>query len=136
MAFVDLRNISIVAQPQDPRIQRFRKVVYSTIVLEIVGFYAALYSLPIGALIIISSQLWFNLLAGIQLWPEKIPAIVSLPARARPAMLIANGLGIGLLGLWPIRETQIWSASGLLLLITLFLAIKYCGFSQSPDVSQ
>ena len=135
MAFVDLRDIAAIAQPQDPQIQRFRKVTYSTIVLEVVGFYTALGSLPIGALIIIASQLWFNLLARIQLWPQEIPAIVSLPATDRRAVLIANGVGIGLLGLWPIQEIRTWSASGLLILITLFLVIKYSGLSLSPDVS-
>ena len=136
MAFVDLRNISAVAQQSlDPRLQRFRKVTYSTIVLEVVGFYTALGSLPAGALIIIASQLWFNSLANIQLWPKAIPAVVSLPASDRLAVLIANGVGIGLLGLWPIQAVRTWSASGLLVLITLFLAIKYSGFSQSPDVS-
>ena len=137
MAFVDLRNISAVAQQSpDPRLQRFRKVTYSTIVSEVVGFYIALGSLPIGALIIIASQLWFNSLAGIQLWPKNIPAVVSLPASDRLAVLIANGIGIGLLGLWPIQEIRTWSASGLLILITLFLAVKYSGFSQSSDISQ
>ena len=134
MAFVDLRNISAIAQQEDPQLQRFRKVVYSTIVLETVGFYTALVSLPIGASVIIVSQLWFNLLADIQLWPKETPAIVPLPANDRRAVLIANGIGIGLLGLWPIQETQIWLASGLLTLVTLFIVVKYSGLIVSPDV--
>lgn len=135
MAFVDLRNISAIAQQQDPRLQRFRKVTYSTIVLEIVGFYTALVSLPVGALTIIASQLWFNLLADVQLWPKETSAVVPLPVSDRRAVLIANGIGLGLLGLWPIQKIRIGLAVGLLILITLFLVVKYSGLSLSQDAS-
>ncbi len=129
MAFVDLKNLSAIAHQHDSRLKRFTKVTYSTIVLEAVGFYIGLVSLPIGAVVIIASQLWFNLLADIQLWPEASPAIVSLPASDRWAVLSANGLGLGLLGLWSIQEIRLWLASGLLALIALFLVIKYSGLA-------
>lgn len=133
MAFVDLKNISAIAYHQDSRLECFSKVTYSTIVLEAVGFYTGLVSLPIGAVIIIASQLWFNLLADIQIWPEASPAIISLPASDRRGVLIANGLGLGLLGLWPIQEIRIWLAFGSLALIILFLVLKYSGISILSD---
>lgn len=133
MAFVDLKNIVAIAHQQDSRLKRFARVTHSTIVLETVGFYTALVSLPVGAVIIIASQLWFNLLADIQLWPEASPAIVSWPPSRRRAVLIANGLGLGLLGLWPIQEIRIWLTSGLLTLATLFLVLKYSRISVSAD---
>lgn len=135
MASVDLKNIEAIAQQQaqqkaqqpveDSRLNRFLLVVVSTIVLEIAGFYLALISLPTGAIAVIFSQLWFNLLAGLQLWPGQTPAITAFGIKQRAPVLIANLLGFIFICLWPITGTRIWSASGLLTLIILFLIIKY-----------
>ncbi|MEO1636571.1 MAG: hypothetical protein AAFS04_15985 [Cyanobacteria bacterium J06631_9] len=138
MAFVDLENVASVAGAAndllaDARLSHFRIIVISTIALEIVGFcLAALFVpfsqpllLPFGAIVIISSQLWFNLLAGIQLWPTEVPAIQPWGIRQRLPVLIANVIGLGLLGLWVISEIRLWLALGLAMLIILFLLIKY-----------
>ncbi len=133
MALVDLSNVAAVSQqaeqmaeqPRDSRLDRFRAVTISTIVLEIAGFYLAMLSLPWGAIAVIFSQLWFNLLADVQLYPSQTPAIVPFGRADRRAVLLANGIGLGLLGLWPWQEIRIWLASGLFLLITIFLLIKY-----------
>lgn len=138
MAFVDLENVASVAETAndsmtDSRLSHFRTVVISTIALEIVGFYlAALFApfsqpllLPVGAIIIIFSQLWFNLLAGIQLWPTGVPSIEPWGIGQRLPVLIANAIGLGLLGLWIIPEIRLWLAIGLATLIILFLLIKY-----------
>ncbi len=129
MALVDLSNIAAVTQqseqPQDSRLGHFRTVVISTIVLETTGFYLTLLSLPGGAIAIIFSQLWFNLLASVQLHPGQTPAIAAFGRSNRLAVLVANGIGLGLLSLWPWQETRLWSAAGLFLLIIIFLLIKY-----------
>ena len=140
MAVVDLDNIAAISEhhhlqeaPQssaehpteDSRLRHFHRVTVSTIVLEVIGFYAALFSLPLGAAIVIFSQLWFNLLAGIQLWPNQNPEITSLGIAERGAVLSANALGLALLSCWSISSAQVWLGSGLLILIVLFLVIKY-----------
>jgi len=131
MASVDLSNIEAVAQQQaqqpaeDSRLNRFRVVTISTIVLEITGFYLALISLAPGAIAVIVSQLWFNLLAGLQLWPGQTPAITAFGIKERAPVLIANLLGLIFISLWPLLATRLWSASGLLTLIILFLIVKY-----------
>ncbi len=133
MAWVDLSNIAAVTQqakqmaepPQDSRLNRFYAVVVSTIVLEITGFYLALLSLAWGAIAVIFSQLWFNLLATVQLHPGQTPAVLPFGRSDRLAVLVANGIGIGLLSLWSWQEIRIGLASGLFLLITIFLLIKY-----------
>jgi hypothetical protein len=109
----------------DIRLNHFYKVTTSTIVLEIVGFYTALFNLPVGAVLIIASQLWFNLFAGVQLWPTKVPAITDFGIANRKSVLIANGIALTLLCFWPIASVQLFVALGLLVLITLFLFIKY-----------
>ncbi|MGC1219637.1 MAG: hypothetical protein WA783_18120 [Phormidesmis sp.] len=126
MAWVDLENIARVkAQQEDSHLNRFYTVVVGTIVLELLGFYSALLSLQWGGLIIIFSQLEFNLLAGIQLWPQETPAVVEFGISKRWPVLIANTVGMALLGFWFISHIRIWLAGGLLLLIIIFLLLKY-----------
>ncbi|MGB7248632.1 MAG: hypothetical protein WBC73_06810 [Phormidesmis sp.] len=146
MALVDLDNIAAFSHQQDAGqpvteteshklIDRFFKVAVSTIVLEATGFYTALISLQWGAIAIILSQLWFNLLAGIALQPNLLSDPSSGESRSiemrkmgiqeRGAVLIANAIGLALLSLWFLQETRIWLASGLLILVLLFLVIKY-----------
>lgn len=136
LARIDLENAAAVAalaastQEEDSRLRHFHRVVISTIVLEATGFYTTFFSLQWGAILIISSQIWFNLLAGIRILPsETSPAkalqVVSFGIAERQAVLAANTLGLGLLCFWFIESAQIWLASGLLGLTILFLTIKY-----------
>ena len=131
MAGVDLKNVLAVfsnwpsLSEEDSRLTRFYNVVASTVALEITGFYMALFSLPVGAAIIIASQLWFNLLADVQLAPEKTPPIVQFGASKRKLVIVANIVGLSFLLLWPIQAAQTFLALGLLILIVLFLLIKY-----------
>jgi hypothetical protein len=114
-----------LAARQDSRLSHFYKVTLSTIALEVVGFHLALLSLQWGALMIIFSQLWFNMLAAVQLFPYETPAVTPFGIAERQAVLAANILGFGLLCCWPVQSAQVWLALGLLVLIALFLAIKY-----------
>jgi hypothetical protein len=141
MAWVDLENVAAIAQQataqqataqQDSRLSHFYRVLISTIVLELVGFYGALVFLPLGLATVVFSQLWFNLLAGVELVPGENPAIVPLTLGHRRAVLMADGLGLGIISLWSIQSLQIWLAAGLLGLITLFAIVKY-GLKSSPS---
>ncbi|MEM8504618.1 MAG: hypothetical protein AAF716_15855 [Cyanobacteria bacterium P01_D01_bin.1] len=141
MAKVDLDNIAIVKEEEDTRLDRFFLVVISTIVLEVFGFYTALLSLPVGALVVVFSQLWFNLLAGLQLHPGRSPAVVSFGLSKRFSVLLANAAGLFLLSLWfipTLSSALSWElapsfviqlrrclSGGLLALVVLFLLVKY-----------
>ena len=145
MAKEDLDNIfETLQQTEDTRLHFFLFVVCSTIVLELIGFYTALAALPIGALAIVCSQLWFNLLAKLQLEPKQTPAVISFGLSQRVPILLANGVGIGLLCLWfvpslgsklgVVIQVRQWLAGGLLTLVLLFLVIKYA-FLSGPMVT-
>lgn len=137
MAKVDLDNIAAVrAQPlpglelpgqplEDSRLGTFHKIVVSTIVLELLGFYAVLASLQWGGITIIFSQLWFNLLAKIQLFPQEKQSVISFGLFERWPVLVANVIGLLLLAVWSVCECRLWLSSALLALIALFLLIKY-----------
>jgi len=100
MAVLDLRQ-AIAAQRQTPdfRIRRFYWVTLTTIVLEILGFGIAAVWLGWGIQLVLLSQVWFNLFAGIQIQPPDLK-IQPWGVRERLPVLIADGLGMGLMGLW------------------------------------
>lgn len=131
LAQIDLENAAAAStHEEDSRLRHFHRVIISTIVLEATGFYTTFFSLQWGAILIIFSQIWFNLLAGIQILPSETPPakalqVVSLGIAERQAVLAANILGLGLLCFWFIELARIWLASGLLGLTVLFLVIKY-----------
>ena len=113
-----------LAQPTQ-QLQRFRIVVISTIVLEATGYYLTLISLPAGALVIIFSQLWFNSLVAVQLYPSQPVPVVPFKLKDRRAILVVNVITTGLLCLWPIAAIRLSLASTLLALVALYLTVKY-----------
>lgn len=107
------------------QLKDFHTVVVSTIALEATGFYLSLVSPPLGAIVIISSQLWFNLLANIQLHPNKAVPIVPCGIADRKAILSVNILTTVLLCLWPIASARLSLSLALLTLVILYLITKY-----------
>lgn len=101
MATVDLTQVAHAKQQQsDPRLARFTWVTISTIALELGGFYLASWQLGVGIVLVLLSQIWFNLLAGIQLQPAGRWKIRPWGVSQRLPILMADGLGLGLVGLW------------------------------------
>ncbi|OUC15706.1 MAG: hypothetical protein B0A82_05410 [Alkalinema sp. CACIAM 70d] len=138
MAIVDLENVALVqnlilAKPlaQDTRLTRFYGVTIATIAIELLGFYSAIGWLGWGAAIVLLSQVGFNLWAGIQLQPQESSApIVPWGIRDRFPVLLADGLGIGLVGCWLAGVQPLIMALGLLAMVLIYGVVKY-GFSQA-----
>ena len=125
MVWVDFKNIQAVSQvSEDSRLSLFYKIVFSTFVLELLGFYTSFVSLHWGGIIIIASQLWFNLLAKVQLWPCKTPAVEAFGIAERWPVLAANGLGVVVLLFWPVAEVRLWLSLTLLFLVLGFLGLN------------
>ncbi len=128
MAIVDLQQIDQVQHipdfTADPSLQRFRWVTLSTIGIELAGFYGAIGELGWGAIVILLSQLWFHGLAGIQLRPGEERAIVPFGLRPRLPVLIADGVGIGLIILWMQNIAPLAMALGLLGMVLAYGLVK------------
>lgn len=125
MAVVDLEAIAAIGQPHNLEIKRFQWVTLSTIGLELLGFYGAILYLGWGAGLVLLSQVWFNLLAGVQLHPQADPAIVPWGIRDRAIVLLADTLGLLLIGLWIAKVTPLIVAGALLAMVLLYGFIKY-----------
>jgi hypothetical protein len=126
MAVVDLENVQQVKQQvQDARLNNFYRVTVSTIVLELLGFYGSSFWLGWGAILVLLSQVWFNVLAGIQLQPAEENPIQSWGIPERRLVLIADGMGLILVSLWILQIAPLWTASGLLAMIVIYGWVKY-----------
>ncbi|HEY9879973.1 MAG TPA: hypothetical protein V6D29_16080 [Leptolyngbyaceae cyanobacterium] len=126
MAVVDLRQIHLVKQQTpDPRLRHFYWITLSTIAIELIGFYVATPWLGWGALIVLLSQAWFNLLANIQLHPATPQPIRSWGIRDRLPVLVADGVGLLLASLWIAQIVPIWGASLLLSIVLIYGWVKY-----------
>lgn len=68
MAVKDLRHIeNAKAYVQDVRLNTFYQVTVVTIAVELLGFYTSIISLGWGSILILLSQIWFNLLANVKI---------------------------------------------------------------------
>jgi hypothetical protein len=126
MAVVDLEQIGQVKQRvQDTRLDNFYRATVSTIVLELLGFYGSYIWLGWGAILVLLSQVWFNVLAGIQLQPSEENPIQTWGIPERRIVLIADGVGIILVGLWIAQIALLGMASGLLAMVVIYGWVKY-----------
>ncbi len=135
MAIFDLEQAAkvrsmLVVGRLEPRLDRFLWVTIGTIVLELIGLYLAPISLSNAAIVVLFSQVGFNLLTQVQLTPDiadevQVDKIQPWRIRDRAVVLIADSLGIGLVvlgqnGYWPIGTSV-----GLLLMVVVYGLIKY-----------
>ena len=133
MAIFDLEQVAKVRSmlPLDsiePRLDRFYWVTIWTIVLELIGLYLGPISLSSSAIVVLFSQLGFNILTQVQLMPD-MPDIINKiqpwGIRDRALVLIADCLGIGLVALGQSGHWPIGTSIGLLLMVVTYGVIKY-----------
>jgi hypothetical protein len=127
MAIVDLSHIQTLQQRAigSPALQRFAWVTGTTIGLELLGFGLSWQWLSGGTAVVLFSQLWFNLLAGVQLLPESEPPIQDFGIKDRAIVLLADGLGLLLAVLYTLAIAPLTQAIGLLSMVLLYGCIKY-----------
>ncbi len=134
MAIFDLEQVAKVRsmlaidsnEPKnEPKLDRFFWVTIGTVTVELIGLYLAPVSLSSSAIVILLSQVGFNLLTQVQLMPDLVDKIQPWGIRDRAVVLIADCLGIGLVvlgqrGYWPIGTSV-----GLLMMVVIYGVIKY-----------
>lgn len=125
-AVLDLEN-TLTAQEQtpDPRLDRFYRLVLVTIAVELVGFYGAWISLGIGCVLVFCSQVAFHFTAKIRIETADNLLILPWGIEQRWPILVANGVGLIVLGLWMEAIAPLWMASTLLGMVLLYGLVKY-----------
>ena len=126
MAIFDLQQVARVRALllNDARLDRFYGVTVMTIALELLGMYGAQSSLWVGAAVILMSQMGFNLFAGVQLLPDQAEPIVTFGIRDRALVLVADGVGVGLVSLGLAGVMPLGMASGLLGMVAIYGGVK------------
>ena len=126
MAIFDLQQVARVRALllSDARLDRFYGVTVMTIALELLGMYGAQSSLWVGAAVILMSQVGFNLFAGVQLLPDQAEPIVTFGIRDRALVLVADGVGVGLVSLGLAGVMPLGMASGLLGMVAIYGGVK------------
>jgi hypothetical protein len=123
MAAQDLQQIvKAKEQVKDSRLDTFLKITISTILIELLGFYTASIWLGWGSILILLSQVWFNLFAGVKIYTLSEMVIQPWKISERYNVLIADFLGLVLVSLWMLQIASVpiaWVLSG--------MAIAYCG---------
>lgn len=133
MAGADLRQIDGVNRHrQDPRLKPFHRLVWVTILGQLVGFYLAGIGQPAwGILIILSSLIGFNLRAAIRLVPGAHQPILPWGPQNRRDVLLLNGIAAGLGIFWLMNLARIWAATGILLIAVAYVVSKLRAYYQA-----
>lgn len=122
MARVDLQRAVRVAATYPSQARRFGRVLGATIAIEWVGFaWAALGALGLGANLVVVALLGFNLASNMSFEGDRL--YLAGP-RDRWDVILADLVGLALLGLWQLPMAQPWVGSGALGLMGLYWGIK------------
>ncbi|MFH7026452.1 MAG: hypothetical protein ACHBN1_13850 [Heteroscytonema crispum UTEX LB 1556] len=137
MAAKDLQQIAEAKkQVNDIRLDTFSTITISTIIIELFGFYASSVWLGWGSILILISQVWFNLFAGLKIHPSAEIIIQPWKISERLPVLIADFIGLVLVSLWMSQIASLWITwilFGMAIVycsIKLVLFFRYVGFFQ------
>ena len=104
MAVIDLQQVTQAKkQIHDLRLDNFYTITLSTIVIELIGFYTSSIILGWGIILVLLSQVWFNVFAGIEIQTSEAITIQSCGIAERLPILIADGLSLILISLWVLK---------------------------------
>jgi hypothetical protein len=131
MAVKDLELVKYAKkQVKDIRINIFYQITIITIIIEISGFYLSSIWLGWGSIIILLSQVWFNLFANIKIniigKVEESDKVVIQPwtISERSPVLIADIAGLLLVSLWMLNIASLWISWGLFSMAIVYCSIK------------
>ncbi len=128
MAVKDLQKITEAKKlVTDSRLDSFYIITVTTITVEILGFYISSVWLGWGSIIILLSQVWFNLLAAIKIKSSSasnIDIIEPWTIFERLPVLFADILGLVLVSFWMLKVASFWISLFLCSMVLIYLGIK------------
>jgi hypothetical protein len=143
MAIKDLQKIAEAKKlVVDTRLDNFYIITVTTIIVELLGFYISSFWLGWGSIIILLSQVWFNLLAAIKInTPSQISAkknivlIEPWTISERLPVLVADVLGLVLVSIWMLSFSILRSASFWISLVLCTMVVIYLGIKLGSSIS-
>jgi hypothetical protein len=137
MAAKDLQQIAEAKkQVKDIRLDTFSTITISTIIIELFGFYASSVWLGWGSILILLSQVWFNLFAGVKIHSSTELVIQTWKVSERLPVLIADFIGLILISLWMSHIASLWITLVLFGMAIVYCSIKLILFFKNVDCFQ
>ncbi len=126
MASVDLKSYYLAKDNFNKQfLSSYYFVLMVTIALELFGFYGSFFSLSIGAIVVLLSQVWFNFFARIKIKVENKVTVEKWGVKNRLGELGGDFLGLTLVGLWSLNIYPLIMASLMLTMTVVFGLVKY-----------
>jgi hypothetical protein len=143
MAVKDLQKIAEAKKLViDARLDNFYIITATTILVELLGFYISSFWLGWGSIIILLSQVWFNLLAAIKIntssqisAKKNIVLIEPWTISERLPVLVADVLGLVLVSIWMLSFSILRSASFWISLVLCTMVVIYLGIKLGSSIS-
>jgi hypothetical protein len=143
MAVKDLQKIAEAKKLViDARLDNFYIITVTTILVELLGFYISSFWLGWGSIIILLSQVWFNLLAAIKIntssqssAKKNIVLIEPWTISERLPVLVADVLGLVLVSIWMLSFSILRSASFWISLVLCTMVVIYLGIKLGSSIS-
>ncbi len=125
MAVKDLQQIADAKkQIKDTCLNSFYQVTAITIFIELIGFYVSSIWWGWGSILILISQVWFNLFASLKIQYSPKISLQTWKVTDRLPVLIADILGLFLVSLWMLEIGSEWIAWGLFAMVIVYGSIK------------
>ncbi|MBL1210967.1 hypothetical protein [Geminocystis sp. GBBB08] len=104
---------------------KFYLVIITTLIIELFGFYLALFSLGWGAIFVLISQFWFNCFAPVKIRETENITIQDYPFTDKIIILAADTIALILMSLWLINIFPLIISISILALTLIFCFVKY-----------
>ncbi|BAQ66368.1 hypothetical protein [Geminocystis sp. NIES-3709] len=134
MAVIDLKPCLFKENMENElQYSSFYIVIIVTLVIELFGFYLALFSLGWGAIFVLISQLWFNFFSPVKVIEQENIKIQNYAFSDKIIILFADVIALILMTLWLINFYPLTIAFIMLGFTMIFGIIKYSPFLLSEQ---
>lgn len=122
---VNLTSRDIIFEEKHDNLYQFLFVIISTIIIELFGFYLALFSLGWGAIFVLISLIWFNSLAPLKVIDTDKFSLTNYNFADKIMILFADIICVVLMSLWVINVYPLTIAFIILFITLTFASVKY-----------
>lgn len=122
---INLLSQNTILASENHNLSQFLLVTVSTIIIELSGFYLALFSIGWGAISVLISLIWFNIFSPLKVIDSDKFSLTNYLFYDKIMILLADFICLMLMSLWIINVYPLVIALIILLITLIFAVIKY-----------